>query len=265
MDVAIRHVVVARRSCAMPAPEHGPGHRRAIPSGFRNGHNGASSRLPFCPETARMSRPTLICVVRHGETDWNIAGVLQGSLDVPINERGRAQARELAQAFADSGFACVYTSPLIRALETAQVIAALLRLPPPVRHDGLKERNFGVIQGIPKAELAELNPLLLEQIVKRNPAAVFEQGESMDDCATRILAAIMDIAGRNGGKAVLVITHGWVMDVLARHANGMPRTAILHVKPKNGECLWLEATAETVRRLQGDFPVHPLTATHRRP
>jgi len=213
----------------------------------------------------RANRPAQICVTRHGETDWNTAGILQGWLDTALNEHGRRQARELAEAFADSGFSSVWTSPLSRALKTAEIIADRLLLPPPQCHDGLKERHFGVIQGIPKAELAELNPLLLEQIVKRNPAAVFEQGESMDDCATRILAAIMDIAGRNGGKAVLVITHGWVMDVLARHANGMPRTAILHVKPKNGDWLWLEATAETVRRLQGDFPVHPLTATHRRP
>jgi len=211
-----------------------------------------------------MNRPAQICVTRHGETDWNTAGILQGWLDTKLNDHGRRQARDLAEVFAEFGFASVWTSPLRRSLETAQIIAARLRLPPPQCHDGLKERNFGVIQGIPKAELAELNPLLLEQIVKRNPAAVFEQGESMDDCATRILAAIMDVADRTGGERVLVITHGWVMDVLARHANGMPRTAILHVKPKNGECLWLEATAEAVRRLQGDLPVHPLTATHPR-
>jgi probable phosphoglycerate mutase len=212
-----------------------------------------------------MNLPAQICATRHGETDWNTAGILQGWLDTNLNEHGRRQARDLAEAFAEFGFSSVWTSPLSRSLETAQIIADRLRLPPPQCHDGLKERNFGVIQGIPKAELAELNPQLLEQIVKRNPAAIFEQGESMADCATRIPEAIMDIAGRSGGERVLVITHGWVMDVLARVANGMPQAAILHVKPKNGECLWLEATREVIRRLQGDFPAHPLTATHRRP
>jgi probable phosphoglycerate mutase len=206
-----------------------------------------------------------ICVTRHGETDWNTAGILQGWLDTELNDRGRQQAHELAAAFADLRFSSVYTSPLSRALETAQIIADRLRLPPPRAHDGLKERHFGVIQGIPKAELAELNPLLLEQIVKRNPAAVFEQGESMDDCASRVLGAIMDIAGLTAGERVLAITHGWAMDVLARHAGGLPRNAILHVKPKNGECLWLEANAAAVQRLPGDFPVHPLTAPRRRP
>jgi probable phosphoglycerate mutase len=210
-----------------------------------------------------MNDAARICVTRHGETDWNAAGILQGWLDTRLNEHGRRQARELAEAFAGFAFTCVYTSPLSRSLETAEIIAERLRLPRPRCHDGLKERHFGVIQGIPKAELAELNPLLLEQIVKRNPAAVFEQGETMDDCATRILGAVMDIAGDNGGALLLVITHGWVMDVLARHANGLARTAILHVKPKNGECLWLEANAQTIRKLEGDFPAHPLQPGHR--
>ena len=194
-----------------------------------------------------MSSPTLICVVRHGETDWNTAGVLQGWLDVPINERGRMQARELARTFADSGFAGVYTSPLRRARETAAIIAVLLRLPPPVCHDGLKERNFGVIQGIPKTELAELNPALLEHIVKRNPDTRFEQGESMDECATRVLDGVRDIARQRPGERVLAIAHGWVMDVITREVRGLPRSAMLHHKPKNGESLWLEATARSIR------------------
>jgi 2,3-bisphosphoglycerate-dependent phosphoglycerate mutase len=194
-----------------------------------------------------MTGNTRICVVRHGETDWNSAGILQGWLDVPLNERGRRQAHELAERFTASGFAQVGTSPLRRALQTATIIADRLQLPPPASHDGLKERNFGAIQGIPKAELAELNPLLLENILKRNPATSFEQGESMDEFASRVLEAVMEIAARNAGRRVLAVTHGWVMDVLTRHVKGLPRSAILHAKPKNGECLWLEASAEFIR------------------
>ena len=194
-----------------------------------------------------MSSVTRICVVRHGETNWNTAGILQGWLDVPINDRGRAQARELAQAFAGAGFSCVYTSPLIRALETAEIIATMLQLPLPVCHDGLKERNFGVIQGIPKAELAELNPSLLEHILKRNPDSRFEQGESMGECATRVLGGVMDIARQRPGARVLAITHGWAMDAITREVRGLPRNALLHHKPKNGESLWLEATTRSIR------------------
>ena len=167
---------------------------------------------------------------------------------MPINERGRDAGARTARGVRDSGFACVYTSPLIRALETAEIIAALLRLPPPVCHDGLKERNFGVIQGIPKAELAELNPSLLEHIVKRNPDTRFEQGESMDECADPCARGRAGHRpGKDPGERVLAITHGWAMDVLTRAVRGLPRSAMLHHKPKNGESLWLEATPLTIR------------------
>lgn len=191
--------------------------------------------------------PAHLCIVRHGETDWNAQGILQGWLDVPLNDLGRRQARELAAAFAASGFERLYSSPLVRALETAAIITAALHLPPPLRHDGLKERNFGVIQGIPKAELAELNPALVEKIVKRNPAAQFEDGEQMEEFADRVLGAVMDIGAAHPGGTLLVITHGWTMDVIARHVRGLPRHAILHVKPRNGESLWVEATRDAVR------------------
>jgi probable phosphoglycerate mutase len=199
-----------------------------------------------------MSESTRICVVRHGETDWNIAGILQGWLDVALNERGREQALEMAATFATWGFTRVYTSPLRRSLETAEIIADRLCLPPPTAHAGLKERNFGDIQGIPKAELADLNPLLSQQILKRNPAASFPEGEEMDEFAARVLDAILDIAGNNRGERALVITHGWTMDVVTREVCGLPRSAILHHKPKNGECVWLEATHASIRPLPGE-------------
>ena len=199
-----------------------------------------------------MRQPAHLCITRHGETDWNADGVLQGWIDVPINQRGREQADELAQQFSGTGFTRIYTSPLIRAAETAQKIAAVLQLPQPVIHEGLKERYFGVIQGIPKSELAEFNPVLYQNIASRNPATDFEQGESMDDFADRVMSALLDIAAQNAGDRVLVITHGWVMDTITRHIRGLPRSAILHLKRKNGECLWVEATQEAVWLLKDE-------------
>ena len=187
--------------------------------------------------------PAKLCVVRHGETDWNIAGILQGWSEVPINALGRQQAGELAKAYASMGFSAVWSSPLIRALETAQIVASELGLPAPTCHDGLRERNFGVIQGVPKAELAELNPVLLQQILRRCPATHFENGETMDEFADRVLAAISDIGTAFAGQRVLVVTHGWVMDVITRHVHKQPRNHILNLKRKNGESLWLNVTA----------------------
>lgn len=193
-----------------------------------------------------MSETAHLCAVRHGETDWNVAGILQGWCDVPLNDFGRAQSRELATLFADEGFTSVWTSPLIRARETARIVAGLLGLPEPTCHDGLRERHFGAVQGVPKTELAERNPVLLQQIVKRCPATVFEGGESMDAFADRIVGALEDIGGTHPGERILVITHGWVMDVITRHIHGLPRSQILNLKRKNGESVWLEVTATEI-------------------
>lgn len=187
-----------------------------------------------------------ICVARHGETAWNHAGILQGWSDVPLNDQGRHQAYEMADAYADKGFTAIWSSPLRRALETAEIIARRLRLKPPHCHDGIKERCFGAIQGVPKTELAELNPALLQQILRRNPATEFEGGETTDEFAERILVALMDIGTHSCGGRVLLITHGWVMDVITRHVRGLPRSEILNLKRKNGESLWLQISSQSI-------------------
>lgn len=199
-----------------------------------------------------MNSPTKICVARHGETDWNSAGILQGWIDVPLNEVGRRQADEMAGSLRAEGFARVCTSPLARAAETADIIAARLGLPQPLRYDGLKERNFGLIQGMPKAELLRTHPELMQEIVNRNPVAEFEQGETPGHFAERVLGAVREIARDAPGQRVLTITHGWVMDVITRHIRGLPIDALLNMKRKNGECLWLEAEGDSIAA--GDEP-----------
>lgn len=194
-----------------------------------------------------MHHPSRICIARHGETDWNAAGILQGWMDVPINEKGRGQALELAESLAGKGFSCVYASPLRRARETADMIAQRLELPVPSFHDGLKERHFGHYQGIPKEELAVTHPEVLEEITSRNPAGHFEGGESMDHFADRVIHALGDIADQHEAETVLVVTHGWVMDVITRHVQGLPRSTVLNIKRKNIECLWLEVMDGEVR------------------
>ncbi len=204
-----------------------------------------------------MDSAAQICIARHGETDWNARGVLQGWLDIPINELGRQQAHELAEALLAEEFSAIWCSPLVRARETAEIIAARLGLTSPLLHEGLKERRFGAIQGIPKAELAELNPVLLQHILKRNPATHFEEGETMDEFADRLLGALTDIGQAHPSEPVLVITHGWAMDVVTRHVNGLPRNALLNLKRKNGETLWLQVDAKSITHYRAAGEVFP--------
>lgn len=184
---------------------------------------------------------TKLCVTRHGETDWNISGILQGWIDVPLNDNGRRQSLELAQTLARCGFSAVCTSPLRRSSETAEIVAEALGLPPPIHYEGLKERNFGLIQGMTKSDLSISHPGLHGEIMRRNPACDFDQGESVDHFADRVLDALREIARDYARARVLIITHGWVMDAITRHIRNLPRTAVLDMKRKNGESLWLES------------------------
>lgn len=206
--------------------------------------DGAGAAAAGCDgrAVAAAQRTTKICVARHGETDWNNEGILQGWIDVPINDNGRAQALELAGILASAGLTRVYTSPLRRAGETAGIVAAAWKLGPPAVHDGLKERHFGKVEGRPKSELATTHPQLAHDIVQRNPAAQFDHGETLDHFASRVLGALADIGRDNPGARVLAVTHGWVMDVITRHALHLPQTAILDIKRKNIECVWLTVT-----------------------
>ncbi|EGV19215.1 Phosphoglycerate mutase [Thiocapsa marina 5811] len=198
--------------------------------------------MTLMTDTDSAHAPATICVTRHGETDWNITGVLQGWLDVPLNANGRKQAFEMADAFKDAGFSRVWTSPLSRASETAQIVAELLGLPAPICCEGLKERNFGRLQGMTKQDLSVLHPGLHADILRRDPACHFDEGESMDQFADRVIAALHGIARLNAGGHVLAVTHGWVMDAITRYVGDLPRTLVLDMKRKNGESLWLAVT-----------------------
>ena len=195
-----------------------------------------------------------LCVVRHGETDWNAQGILQGSIDVPLNDTGRSQARTLASALEGSGIRAVHASTLARSRETALIIARGLRLPDPELHAGLGERHFGAIEGSAKSTLARSRPELLRQIRERDPAGDFAGGETMDAFAARVQDAVHAIAARHRGERVLVVTHGWAIDVIVRVADGLAADAILPTKPANCECLWLVADRGSLRR--GSAPPH---------
>ena len=134
---------------------------------------------------------TTLLLVRHGETDWNAEGRLQGHTDLPLNERGRRQAQSLAEELAGQEIAAVYSSDLARARQTAAVVAARLGLPVAVEAD-LREKNWGTWEGLTAAERER----------------VAYEGETTAEHRERTLRAVRRIAGRHPGRRVAVVTHG---------------------------------------------------------
>src|SRR5581483_1732760 len=100
----------------------------------------------------------VLYVARHGETDWNAAGRLQGHTDIPLNETGRAQARALAAALRARALAGGVTSDLCRARETGEIVAVELAVPLAYADHELRERAFGKFEGLTRHECASQYP-----------------------------------------------------------------------------------------------------------
>ena len=148
---------------------------------------------------------TTILLARHGETDWNRENRFQGHADPPLNETGRAQAAELAAALANEPLAAVYSSPLRRAFETAQIVGEPHGLEP-VPVDALREVDVGSWQGLTRGEIEERFP---EQFARwLDYEQGWEDGESYDEMGQRVLAALLELAAAHEGERILAVSHG---------------------------------------------------------
>jgi len=143
----------------------------------------------------------LLYLVRHGETDWNLARRIQGSTDIPLNDTGRAQAAAAGRLLSRRDWDAIYSSPLSRALETASIIATEIGLDAPIAVDEIVERNYGEAEGLADPELSE-----------RFPGETPVPGrESREEVVARVLPALMEIAERHPDEAILVVSHGGVI------------------------------------------------------
>ena len=171
---------------------------------------------------------TRIIAIRHGETAWNVDTRIQGHLDIPLNDTGLWQARQVGQALADEPVAAIYSSDLQRAWATAQAVAHTTGAPlTPER--GLRERSFGSFQGRTFQQIEGESPEQAQRWRKRDPDFVPDGGgESLTMLRARITRTVDEIATRHRGEQIVLVAHGGVMDVLYRLATRLdlqaPRT-----------------------------------------
>ena len=175
---------------------------------------------------------TEIWLVRHGQTDWNRSGRLQGQTDIPLNDVGQRQAQELAGKLAGESFAAIYSSDLSRAYQTAEAIAAAVNLP--IQRD-LRLRE--ICQG-------EWEGMDLHQVIKKYHVDVRESnndavhsrapgGESVAEVAARMFAAAQEISEKHPNSKVLVVTHGMACATLYCVANSIPLSKVHDFIPEN--------------------------------
>ena len=165
---------------------------------------------------------TRVIAIRHGETAWNAAHRIQGQIDIPLNDVGRAQADRAGRAVAHEGIDALYASDLLRAAQTAEALAAhapqALTI---VRDAGLRERHFGIFEGHAYAEIDTLWPAEAARWRQRDADFGPQGGETLTAFYERCVATATRLAARHPGRTIALVAHGGVMDCLYRAALGI--------------------------------------------
>ena len=163
-----------------------------------------------------------VALVRHGETEWNKLGKFLGQLDIGLNPRGLAQARETALAMAGWGHTVVYASPLARTMQVAQEISKLDGVPV-VAVEGVKELDLGDVEGVSGEEMRSLWPGVYTAW-RENPATVvMPHGESLAQLQDRAWGAWLALeAAHSENDSLVVVSHNFAIRTLVAKLLGMP-------------------------------------------
>ncbi len=164
---------------------------------------------------------TELILIRHGETDWNAERRIQGHLDVPLNQAGFAQAEAVSKRYDKEKIDVLLSSDLRRAMQTALPIAKACALPL-LTDARLRERHLGVLQGLRYVDAQRDMPQLLDVFQSRKVNAPIDGGESLYEFAQRVIDVLTEISRTYAGKRIVAVTHGGVVDIAWRHANGTP-------------------------------------------
>lgn len=179
-----------------------------------------------------------IWLVRHGQTDWNLEGRLQGQLDVPLNDTGMDQARLLADQLAEKKFCALYSSDLMRARQTAEIISGRVNLP--IKFDRrLREISQGEFEGMLFSEvMLNFEGAMADR--SRNPVhSRLPGGETVAELAARFKEAIDEIACAHPVEPVLVVAHGLAIATMLCRVYGYPMESVYSHIQEN-------ATAEVI-------------------
>lgn len=181
---------------------------------------------------------TRFYVIRHGETDWNVEGLLQGHKDIPLNDNGREQARLAHKLISTIHFDHIACSPLGRCRETAEIAFAGRDLPT-TYHDDLKERSFGPHEG----------RLRTDVVSDEHPLPDMEGMEKLADLEHRVHSCVQNLLEEHHGKTLCFVTHGGSISALINRLIGVRLRS-----PANAQLMALDydATNQTWHLIETD-------------
>ena len=171
---------------------------------------------------------TEIILARHGETEWNVGEIFRGRIDIELNETGLRQAELLAEYLSGIKIDTVYSSPLRRALKTAEVIASYHKLEVEIA-PGLMDFDYGEWQGLPHQEVKDKYKELYAEWINSPDQVKMPTGESLDDVRERAMGVVSDVIAKYEGIVVLV-SHRVVNKVLICTLLGLDNSHFWNIK-----------------------------------
>lgn len=174
-----------------------------------------------------------LLLIRHGETDWNVAKKIQGSADISLNEKGIQQAHELGAKFLAKNITVekIYSSPLKRAVMTAEILSQTIKKDMLVA-EGLKEINLGEWEGLPWPIVAEKYPQEYQVWYENRRYTKTPQGESYEDMLQRVLHSLKEIIAENN-QDVAIVSHSAVIMCLQCLVTNTPFEKMMRFKTEN--------------------------------
>lgn len=184
--------------------------------------------------------------IRHGETEWNACGRIQGMTDVELNAKGLAQAQVLAERLSEEDdIVALYSSPLRRAYTTGEIIGRRLGLAP-ITDRRLVERDMGLVEGMTGDEVRERFPEIHFAWKEGNKRVPFPGEERREDFQRRLREFLDDIQTRHIDHKVAVVTHGGAM--------GMIMATVMHLDLDRRFPFWFENASFSVVEFGGPVP-----------
>lgn len=215
------------------------------------------SLLLVHPTSAQRGGTLRIYLARHGQTDWNVEGRLQGNTDTHLNDTGRQQARELARRLTGIQLDAVYSSALSRSRETAEIVQGSVLLTSLV---GLNERKLGKFEGLRVAatttagaptRASSNDSAVTQEYVRRttDPDDALDGGESLNQFAARVSATVETIRKQHASGTLLIVGHGVTNRMILRALLGLTPDQANSISQANDELYLIELDRAVPPRL----------------
>ncbi|MBQ6447400.1 MAG: alpha-ribazole phosphatase [Bacillus sp. (in: Bacteria)] len=180
-------------------------------------------------------------LIRHGQTEWNVDGKIQGSTDIELNTEGLIQAAQLSEKIQNLNypFSKIYSSPQQRAVQTAEILSRETAIDYEVK-DGLEEINLGEWEGLSWREVQDTYPQEFDQWLKNRKYTKPPKGESYQEMIDRVLSALNKILRETNEDAVIV-THSAVIMCLQCYLTNTPFEEMTKFKTENSSITEIDA------------------------